>query len=65
VRAAWDALDPSQRDLLTLDVLGQKGPAIAVRLGISHQAARSRLMRARAAFVTAYEALGDPEVAER
>lgn len=55
---AWRGLSESYREILTLDALGQKGPQIAELLGVTHQAARLRLMRARAAFAKAYEDLG-------
>lgn len=40
--------------VLALDALGHKGPAIAEQLGITHQAARSRLMRPRQALLEKY-----------
>lgn len=51
---AWLTLSSTQREILTLDALGKKGPAIAEHLGITHQAARLRLMRARQALRDAY-----------
>jgi DNA-directed RNA polymerase specialized sigma24 family protein len=54
IRSAWVTLDEGHRAVLRLDALGFKGPRIAEELGVSHQAARSRLMRARAAFLQAY-----------
>lgn len=54
VQEAWWHLSDAHREILALDALGHKGPAIADQLGISHQAARSRLMRARQAFLDAY-----------
>lgn len=53
VRDAWLTLSAAHREVLALDALGHKGPAIAEQLGISHQAARSRLMRARQALLDA------------
>ena len=44
VRTAWNLLSSAHREVLALDALGLKGPVIAERLGLSHQAARSRLM---------------------
>lgn len=54
IRRALDATCREHRQLLVLDALGWSGPRISAELGISHQAARSRLMRARAAFATEY-----------
>lgn len=54
VRNAWNLLSPAHREVLALDALGLKGPVIAERLGLSHQAARSRLMRARQSFIDSY-----------
>lgn len=60
IRCSLDQLSDGYRRILTMDALGQNGPLIAAQLGISHQAARSRLMRARNAFITAFTA--DDEV---
>jgi len=57
IRCALDQLSDGYRRILTMDALGQSGPLIADQLGISHQATRSRLMRARNAFITAYNAV--------
>lgn len=54
VHRAWRELNAEQREVLALDALGHKGPAIAEQLGITHQAARSRLMRARQALLEKY-----------
>lgn len=54
VHAAWRTLSPAHQEVLALDALGSNGPAIAKQLGVSHQAARSRLMRARQALLDAY-----------
>lgn len=54
IRTAWHALGDGYRQVLILDALGYNGPMIAKRLGITHQAARSRLMRARSAFFNKY-----------
>jgi RNA polymerase sigma factor (sigma-70 family) len=42
------------RQVLVLDALGYQGPAIGGELGVSANAARKRLMRARLAFRAAY-----------
>lgn len=50
------ALDGRHRTVLELADLQQfSGPEVAARLGITHQAARLRLMRARRAFRREYE----------
>lgn len=54
VYAAWQQLSPAHREVLALDALGLKGPAIAREIGVSNQAARSRLMRARQALLDAH-----------
>jgi len=54
LREALDGLRDDYRRVLILDALGENGPKIAMALGITPQAARSRLMRARAAFIAAY-----------
>ncbi|MBK5224487.1 MAG: sigma-70 family RNA polymerase sigma factor [Acidimicrobiia bacterium] len=59
VSAAWERLAGDQRDVLAMDALGNRGPAIAARLEITHQAARLRLMRARAAFAASYQQVCD------
>lgn len=61
IEATLSALNVEQRRILLLDALGDAGPAIAATLGISHQAARSRLMRARTAFVRAYNAVASDD----
>ena len=61
VQAAWSTLNASHQEILVLDANGLNGRSIADRLGITHQGARSRLMRARKAFVAAYEAKGEPQ----
>lgn len=58
VHDAWRALSAAHREVLALDALGHKGPAIAEQLGVSHQAARSRLMHARQALLDAYADTG-------
>lgn len=58
VHEAWRSLSAAHREVLALDALGHKGPVIAERLGVSHQAARSRLMRARQALLDAYAEVG-------
>lgn len=58
VKQAWDQLTEDHRQVLGMDALGHKGPAIAEQLEVSPEAARSRLMRARRAFVAAFEAVG-------
>lgn len=54
LKSVWDELSHAEREILALDALGHKGPMIADRLNVSHQAARLRLMRARQAFRDAY-----------
>lgn len=63
IRCALDQLSDGYQRILTMDALGQPGPLIAKQLDISHQATRSRLMRARNAFMTAYAALDDVDPA--
>jgi DNA-directed RNA polymerase specialized sigma24 family protein len=58
VRSAWQQLSESNQRVLAMDALGRSGPLIAAELGISHQAARSRLMRARGALFDAFGRLG-------
>lgn len=53
VEVAWSSLSGPHREVLTMDALGYDGPAIANALGISPLATRSRLLRARRAFVRA------------
>lgn len=55
VKAAWVQLSGTHQQVLALDALGHDGPGIADELGITAIAARSRLMRARQAFITAYD----------
>lgn len=55
IGAALDLLSDGDRDVLVWDANGEKGPAIAERLGIGHDAARKRLSRARAAFLIAFD----------
>lgn len=54
VSTAWSRLSDNHREVLELAQQGQDGPAIAKALGITPLAARSRLVRARQAFVNAY-----------
>lgn len=61
VRAAWLELSVSHQEILVLDANGLDGKAIAAQLGITHQGARSRLMRARNAFLAAYQLKGAPQ----
>jgi len=65
IRCALEQLSDGYQRILTMDALGQSGPLIAKQLGISHQATRSRLMRARNAFITAYTTLDDDSTPER
>jgi len=58
ISAAWHSLPHAHREVLALDANGLRGPDIALTLDISHQAARSRLMRARRAFLTAFQTCG-------
>lgn len=53
IRGVLNQLRPDDRRILTMNALGGTGPRIAEELGISHQAARSRLMRARDAYFAA------------
>lgn len=55
VRAAWAKISVAHQQVLELDAQGHDGPAIADVLGITSTAARSRLMRARRAFLTAHD----------
>lgn len=55
IRAAWSQLTVAHREVLALDAAGHDGPSIAHTLSISPAAARSRLMRARRAFLDVYE----------
>lgn len=64
IRAALNQLHYDYQQILIMNALGQTGPKIAEELGISHQAARSRLMRARSAFFIAFTAsqgVGHPD----
>lgn len=54
VMAALERVPEHYREMLALNALGKSGPEIAKALGISHQAVRSRLMRARKALRAAY-----------
>ncbi|MGB3410870.1 MAG: sigma factor [Microthrixaceae bacterium] len=54
IQTAWRDLDDSHRQVLVLAAAGHDGPSIASTLDISPAAARSRLMRARRAFLNAY-----------
>jgi DNA-directed RNA polymerase specialized sigma24 family protein len=47
LRAALNALEPAERQVLVLHAIGYDGPRIAAEMSISHAAARKRLMRAR------------------
>lgn len=55
VKAAWAELSEVHQQVLILDAHGHDGPAIADELGITALAARSRLMRARRAFLAAHD----------
>lgn len=55
IQLALEALSENDRGVLIWDAQGDKGPAIAARLGIGQAAARKRLSRARAAFMVAFE----------
>lgn len=55
VRSACAQLSIAHQQVLELDAKGHDGPAMAQELGITAIAARSRLMRARRAFLTAYD----------
>lgn len=57
MEAALEQLSAAHQEVLVLHALGLSGPEIARNLGIGRGAARSRLMRARAAFVKAYKTL--------
>lgn len=52
---SWSTLATTHQQVLRLDALGFDGPAMADELQITQVAARSRLMRARRAFVAAHE----------
>lgn len=56
VHSVLAELRPDYRMVLVMAALGDRGTEIAVALGISDNAARKRLMRARAAFREDYEA---------
>lgn len=58
ITAAWNSLTPAHQNILALDANALTGPDIANELGITHQAARSRLLRARRAFLTAFQQCG-------
>lgn len=58
VRAAWSTLSGTHQQVLMLSMEGADGQTISNTLDITCQAARSRLMRARAAFLDAYERCG-------
>ncbi len=63
LRSVLASLRPDYRTALVMAALGQHGVEIAAALSISDNAARKRLMRARAAFREAYEA--SDEAAQR
>jgi DNA-directed RNA polymerase specialized sigma24 family protein len=54
VREILDQLRPDYQEVLLMDARGIHGPAIGEALGISANAARKRLMRARAALRAAF-----------
>ncbi len=56
VRWVLAGLRPDYRTALVMAAFGQHGVEIAAALGVSENAARKRLMRARAAFRESYEA---------
>lgn len=56
--SVWDELRPSHRQVLYLAMEGLDGPGISEQMGITHQAARSLLMRARGAFLDRYQRCG-------
>lgn len=58
LESAWDDLRPSYQQVLRLAMEGLDGPRISEQMGITHQAARSLLMRARGAFLDRYERCG-------
>ncbi len=60
LRRAWELLSDSHRKVLLLDAEGHDGTAIARSLGVSPAAARTRLMRARRAFLDVYEPKNQP-----
>lgn len=55
IGVALELLSEGDRDILVWDANGEKGRAIAERLGIGQGAARKRLSRARAAFLIAFD----------
>jgi len=59
LREVLASLREQDREVLVLDALGHNGPSIARQLGISHGAARKRLMQARRALRVAFAAYGD------
>lgn len=56
--SAWEELRPTHKQVLQLAMEGFDGPRIGEQMGITHQAARSLLMRARGAFLDHYEKCG-------
>jgi RNA polymerase sigma-70 factor, ECF subfamily len=60
VQAALDLLKPADREVLELVAWEDlNGKQLATVLGVTHQAARLRLMRARRAFQVVHEGLAD------
>jgi RNA polymerase sigma factor (sigma-70 family) len=55
VRHILDGMRDDERLVLVMDALGGTGPAIGHALGVSPNAARKRLMRARVAFRAAFD----------
>jgi len=60
VHTVLASLRPDYQTALVMAAFGQHGLEIAAALGISDNAARKRLMRARAAFREAYESSAEP-----
>lgn len=54
VVAAFGDLAPQHRRVLGLHALGYKGPRIAAELGVTPEAARARLVRAKASLRSRY-----------
>lgn len=63
VRDVAKLLRAEYREVLELNAAGLKGPAIAQRLGITHQLARTRLMQARRQFSQLWIAHYGPSIA--
>ncbi len=64
VRDVLDGLRDDYRQVLVMDALGDHGTNIGAHLGVSANAARKRLMRARRAFRDAYLAAVDCAVSD-